>query len=75
MEMLTNPTTSCFWPRFLYSEVLEALLSPKHTDRERTPDHYLIQEQPTLEIVSVGSATHATNNLKRSFSIVLIIFS
>lgn len=38
-------------------------------------DCYLIQEQPTLEIISVGSATQATSNLKRSFSIVLIIFS
>lgn len=36
---------------------------------------YLIQEQPTLEIISVGSATQATSNLKRSFNIVLIIFS
>lgn len=38
-------------------------------------DCYLIHEQPTLEMISVGSATQATSNLKRSFSIALIIFS
>lgn len=37
--------------------------------------YYLMQEHPTLEMVSVVSATQATSNLKRSFSIVLIMFS
>lgn len=34
-----------------------------------------MQEQPTLEMVSVGLATHATSNSNRSFSIVLIMLS
>lgn len=32
----------------------------------------LMQEQPTLEMVSAGSDTHDTSSLKRSFSIRLI---
>lgn len=32
-----------------------------------------MQEQPTLEMVSVGLATHATSSSKRSFSMVLIM--
>jgi hypothetical protein len=34
-----------------------------------------MQEQPTLEMVSVGLATHATSNSKRSRSMVLIMLS
>lgn len=34
-----------------------------------------MQEQPTLEMVSVGLATHATSNSNRSFSTVLIMLS
>lgn len=36
---------------------------------------YLIQEQPTLEMVSAGSDTAATSSLNRSFSIRLIKLS
>lgn len=36
---------------------------------------HLIQEQPTLEMASVGLATQATSNSKRSFSMVLIMLS
>lgn len=43
--------------------------------RAKEPFTHLIQEQPTLEMVSVGLATHATSNSKRSFSIVLIMLS
>lgn len=35
----------------------------------------LIQEQPTLEMVSAGSATQATSSLNKSFNITLIRLS
>lgn len=41
----------------------------------KEPYSHLMQEQPTLEIVSVGLATHATSSSKRSFSMVLIMLS
>lgn len=43
--------------------------------RAKGPYSYLMQEQPTLEMVSVGLATHATSSSKRSFSMALIMFS
>lgn len=41
----------------------------------RNPFPHLMQEQPTLEMVSVGLATQATSSSKRSFSMVLIMLS
>lgn len=43
--------------------------------RAREPWCHLIQEQPTREMVSVGLATHATSNSKRSFSMVFSMLS
>lgn len=43
--------------------------------RATEPSSHLIQEHPTLEMVSVGLATQATSNSKRSFSMVLIMLS